>query len=267
MSRLLNAVVGVRVFSMALALLSVATVARSQIPDEFTNLKILDPAIEKSELLETMKGFALGLGVRCAHCHVGPDDLQGMDFATDEKASKQTARRMLGMVRAINGETLVGLPSLEDGERAQEVSCYTCHRGLAEPPAQLVDVLAETARASGAETALERYRELRAEHYGAGRYDFSEETLSRLARKSVEAKAFDDALTILDGASEFYGRSASLVTNMGMVHFARGDLDAARSSFQQAVEIDPDFAPAGRALAQIEAMLSQAASESAVEKP
>jgi len=267
MDRVLNRAVGIRALAVAVVLGAFAPVAQSQIPDEFSNLKVLDQAIEKPELLETMKGFALGLGVRCNHCHVGPDNLEGMDFASDEKATKRTARRMLEMVRAINGETLADLPSLEDGEKPQHVSCYSCHRGLSEPPGHLADVLAETARDSGPEAALEQYRALRAEHLGTGRYDFSEQTLSRLARMYAEANEFDQALAILAGAGEFYDSSPSLATNTGMVHFARGDLEAARSSFEQAVEIDPEFAPARGALARIEVMLSQPDTESAVEEP
>ena len=34
-------------------------------PDSFTNLKVLPKTIGKQELVATMRGFALGLGVRC----------------------------------------------------------------------------------------------------------------------------------------------------------------------------------------------------------
>ena len=37
----------------------------AQIPDEFTNLKILDKDIGKQQLLGIMKGFSGALGVRC----------------------------------------------------------------------------------------------------------------------------------------------------------------------------------------------------------
>jgi thioredoxin reductase len=41
-----------------------------QIPDKFTNLKVLPKDISKQELQSTMRGFAFALGVRCEHCHV-----------------------------------------------------------------------------------------------------------------------------------------------------------------------------------------------------
>ena len=81
----------------------------AQIPDEFTNLKVLPKDISKGELVSVMRGFAGGLGVRCNHCHEGPGNLQGMDFATDDKESKRTARAMMLMVKAINGEYLAKL--------------------------------------------------------------------------------------------------------------------------------------------------------------
>ncbi|MCZ6726175.1 MAG: c-type cytochrome, partial [Acidobacteria bacterium] len=121
----------------------------SQVPDEFTNLELLDREISRGELVATMRDWATGLGVRCNHCHVGPDNLVGMDFASDEKATKRTARRMLEMARSINGDLLANLPVVEEGQTHQAVSCYTCHRGLAKPPRNIVIELAGTAASEG----------------------------------------------------------------------------------------------------------------------
>jgi hypothetical protein len=100
------------------------------------NLRVLDKAISAKDLVGTMKGFTRGLGVRCQHCHVyrgdDPDDLNAFDFASDEKATKQTARIMLRMVRAINNDHLkdVGDPPAPG---TAKVTCYTCHRGERQP--------------------------------------------------------------------------------------------------------------------------------------
>ena len=233
--------------------------AGAQIPDEFTNLKVLDQAIEKPELIDTMRGWTLGLGVRCSHCHVGPDNLQGMDFASDEKATKRTARRMLEMARAINGELLADLAVVDEGENHQVVSCYTCHRGQAKPPRDLVNVLADVGRESGPAAAIDEYRAMRDEHEGAGRYDFREETLSRLARVYTDEGDSKGALAVLDGAKEFFGDSPSLYTNEGMIKFSQGDLEGARASFTQALEIDPDFGWAKQSLARLEEMMKRSA--------
>lgn len=115
-----------------LGLLLIPAAAGAQIPDAFTNLQLLDPDIEKERLVGTMKNWAAGIGQRCNYCHVGPDDLVGMDFASDEKATKRTARKMLEMSRIINRELLAELPTAE-GRRHMVASCYTCHRGEAKP--------------------------------------------------------------------------------------------------------------------------------------
>ncbi len=77
------------------------------------NLKILKP----DEVMNTMRTFTSGLGVRCDFCHI-----QG-DFASDENRVKLTARNMIAMVQQINTH-FGGNP---------KVTCYTCHRGETEP--------------------------------------------------------------------------------------------------------------------------------------
>lgn len=110
----------------------VGSAAVAQIPDQFTNLRLLDPDIDKKQLVGTMRDWAAGIGARCNYCHVGPDDLVGMDFASDDKATKRTARKMLEMSRVINRQLLADLPTAE-GRRHRVASCYTCHRGEAMP--------------------------------------------------------------------------------------------------------------------------------------
>ncbi len=79
------------------------------------NLKILKP----DQLMPAMRSYTAGLGVKCDYCHI-----QG-DFASDENRHKITARRMIEMTQQIN--THFG------GEAKERVTCYTCHRGEAEP--------------------------------------------------------------------------------------------------------------------------------------
>lgn len=105
-------------------------------PSPPTNLQVLPKDIPLRQLIQTMRGFTQGLGVRCQHCHVfkgdDPNDLSTFDFANDEKAPKKTARMMLRMAMAINNEHLkeVGEPR-PAGEL--KVTCYTCHRGETKP--------------------------------------------------------------------------------------------------------------------------------------
>jgi hypothetical protein len=70
-----------------------------------------------SQLYPAMNFISGALGVACAHCHV-PNQ-----FEKDDKAAKQTARRMIEMTQTLNRGSF--------GE-AQAVTCYTCHRGQAQ---------------------------------------------------------------------------------------------------------------------------------------
>src|SRR5574341_2240843 len=103
-----------------------AAPASGQIPDKFSNLQVLPKDISKRALVDTMKSFTRGLGVRCQYCHIGEEGqpLSTFDFASDAKATKQTARLMLRMVNAINNEHLTKL--VKPAARAVQVDCVTC---------------------------------------------------------------------------------------------------------------------------------------------
>ena len=104
---------------------------KAQIPERFENLQVLPQTTTRPELVALMRSFATGLGVRCVHCHVGEDspNLSGIDFKSDAKPAKRTAREMMRMVADIN-QRLAALP-----ERPAPVnaSCVMCHRGSARP--------------------------------------------------------------------------------------------------------------------------------------
>jgi hypothetical protein len=86
------------------------------------NIQVLQGA----DLPATMQSFVQALGLldkgTCDYCHVD-------DRSSDAKIQKATARRMIIMMRGINGTF---------GDGKQHVTCYTCHRGsptpLSEPP-------------------------------------------------------------------------------------------------------------------------------------
>ena len=102
-------------------------------PPDPTNLQVLPKDIPKPQLIQMMRGFTMGLGVRCEHCHVGEgNDLSKFDFASDARPEKVTARRMIGMAREINTKLLAGFPPDRD-ENTPAVTCYTCHRGEKKP--------------------------------------------------------------------------------------------------------------------------------------
>ena len=86
-------------------------------PPAPTNLKVLKTT-SGAEVGQIMRTFTAGLGVQCSYCHI-----QG-NFASDENPKKATARTMIVMMQKINAD-------FNDGK--MHVSCFTCHRGEAEP--------------------------------------------------------------------------------------------------------------------------------------
>jgi photosynthetic reaction center cytochrome c subunit len=85
--------------------------------EAFKNIQILKD-IPADQLLPSMRYMTAALGVRCDYCH------DAEHFDTDDKAPKQTARKMMTMMFAINAANFTG---------RREVTCYTCHRGSSKP--------------------------------------------------------------------------------------------------------------------------------------
>jgi tetratricopeptide (TPR) repeat protein len=227
------------VAALALGVLAFADsqVAHAQIPDEFTNLKVLPKDISKGELVGVMRGFAGGLGVRCSHCHEGPDNLQGMDFATDDKETKRTARAMMLMMKAINSDHLAKLDT--EREEVLEVKCATCHRKQS-MPRFVEDVIATSIEKDGIDAAVARYRELREEYYGGYAYDFTAGPLSGLGEKLARAEKTSEALAILELNSEFNPRAVWNRVLVAQVQFSSGNVEAAFASLEKALEYEPD---------------------------
>ena len=81
----------------------------------YKNLKFMNG--EAGQLQGSMNFISASLGVGCAHCHV-----EGA-WDKDDKPAKDTARKMLAMVRDLRQQfTDVG-----------RIGCYTCHRGAVKP--------------------------------------------------------------------------------------------------------------------------------------
>ena len=238
------------VITIAVAALILSSVAasRAQIPDSFSNLKLLDSEIARGELVGIMRDWSKGLGVRCNHCHVGPDNLIGMDFASDEKTDKRVARRMLVMVRKINRELLADLPGEEHASGSPAVSCFTCHRGQHEPPRNIVAELTAVAARQDVDAALAHYDTLRQEHFGAGVYDFSESALASTAGDLAQAGRSTDAVRMLEKNLEHYPESADSHAMIGMIRLQEGDAAAARSALSKALQIEPENPMAQRAM-------------------
>ena len=119
-------------FALAGLAIAASTTLRAQIPEKFTNLQVLPKTITRAELVPIMRGFALNLGTRCEHCHVGEgNDLSKFDFAADTKPAKATARQMMKMVAALNPQVAAINDPAPEGK--PKISCFTCHRGALKP--------------------------------------------------------------------------------------------------------------------------------------
>ena len=84
---------------------------------KFKNLQVLKD-VPQEQLIPAMQFISASLGVECEFCHVRDA------FDKDDKQPKQTARRMMQMMFALNSGQF-------QGQRA--VTCFTCHRGAEEP--------------------------------------------------------------------------------------------------------------------------------------
>lgn len=224
----------------------------AQLPEEFTNLEVLPEDIDQRTLINYMRSFAIGLGVRCTFCHVGEEGqpLSTYDFAADDKETKLRARVMLRMVQAINEDHLT---EIENHDESTEVTCATCHRGLS-TPRMLEDQLALTYNEAGIDSTVAQYRSIREQYYGTYSYDFTESVLNTLAGTVSNASndtALDDAMTVLQLNQEFFPRSAQIHFLMGEVNMGQDDTEAAIEHYRAALEIFPNFRPAQQRLNQL----------------
>ena len=203
------------------------------------NLKVLPEDISSDELSNTMRGFAMGLGVRCETCHVGEPNtpLDTFDFASDEKEMKQKARLMLQMVNEINGELV---PRLDDVEKATRVTvrCMTCHRGQQQPNL-IEDVLDQQLADNGIEAALSEYQKLREEYYGSHSYDFSEFVLPMYTEKLAARGQTEAAIEITKLNEGFFPESYYTVAVLGGLYESSGQNALAIESYQRALELEP----------------------------
>lgn len=83
---------------------------------KYKNIQLLK-GIPSDRLLKVMFAFKGSLGVDCTYCHIKDQ------FEKDDKPAKQTARKMIQLVRDTNAK--LGTTT--------RVTCFTCHRGQTRP--------------------------------------------------------------------------------------------------------------------------------------
>jgi Flp pilus assembly protein TadD len=236
------------VLAAAVAVTCLPASASAQQSERFKNLKVLPEDITKERLEAVMGAFAGSLGVNCSFCHVG-NSPQTMDFASDDKDEKKSARVMIKMTSAINNDTL---PQLEGMSADAEVTCYTCHRGKEQPPRPLSDMLAETAAAKGVDAAVGQYRTLRESSLEAGLYDFRDRSFLGAARRLSGAQKGDEAIALLQQAASLFPKSSDAAAMLGMLLLDKGDKDGAKTQLMRALELNPENRSAKHALDRLE---------------
>ena len=98
------------------------------------NLQVLPKNLTGEQVHEIMHKWAGALGTECSTCHaadpsrIGRNGRPMLDFASDAKPEKRTARLMYKMTQNINANYI---SMVEDSPHP--VTCGTCHRGHATP--------------------------------------------------------------------------------------------------------------------------------------
>lgn len=83
----------------------------------YKNIQVLK-GVPADQLIPAMQFITASLGVQCDFCH------RENAFEKDDNKNKETARKMMRMMFAINQQNF-------DGHRV--VTCYSCHRGVHKP--------------------------------------------------------------------------------------------------------------------------------------
>jgi tetratricopeptide (TPR) repeat protein len=238
------------------------------------NLQVLPRDTSPQDVLAVMQQFTRALGVQCTYCHVqntpppltaeeaeaqaaaAPQPGRGrgrgqpgpqMDFASDDKRQKQTARLMLTLVNDINAR----IAKLPTGTAPRTtVQCATCHRGIPNPQL-LSDLLNQTMTTKGEAAAVALYRDLRQKYLGTESYDFRESVLLDLGRQSLATAKPDDALAWLQLNVEFNPKSTESYIALAQAHERKRDAAAAVKDLDKALALEPDNAAIKRQVARL----------------
>lgn len=244
--------------TLVLAALIAPAASFAQIPGKFENLQVLPKDIPRDTLVAIMRGFAGALGVRCTYCHVEregppppmtPDMAPGpnLDFKSDAKDHKKIARVMIRMVDSINTVFLPRIPNRD--VPATNVSCVTCHRGMSKP-STIEAVLLNTTSAMGVDSAIARYRALRGD-MTSGKYNFSEQPVSEVARTLAEQGKYDQAIALLRMNQEFYPNSVSIDFQLAEAYLAKGDREQGIARLRAVLAKNPNDRRAQQRLQQL----------------
>jgi hypothetical protein len=200
--------------------------------------------------LPDMQAVAAALGVSCDYCHA-PRGTEPR-LTANGKPRLEVGREMIAMTASLNAS--VQSATGKTAREAAAVTCATCHRGVA-IPRPLGDILIVTGVREGADAAVKQYRELRAQYFGRGSYDFGEDTLLSVARRLANARP-EVAIPLADLNMEFFPKSVNSLVQKAIAQSGRDD-EGAVVTLKKALEIDPENGEIKGRLYQIEEMLAR----------
>lgn len=156
--------------------------------EQFKNIQVLK-GIPADQLFPTMQFISASLGVECDFCHVQNA------FEKDDKKPKQTARKMMDMMFAINKDNF-------DAHR--EVTCYSCHRGSPTPKAIPVVMTDEPKETEGPHLGADA----KPKEASAPAGPAPDQLLERFVQASGGEAAIDKITTrVMKGTIDFGGKS------------------------------------------------------------
>ena len=221
--------------------------AHAQAAAKPKNLEVLPADLTRDSVVKIMRTVvANGLGVTCSYCHGALNvPFDSIDFASDERQTKRTAREMLRMVARINGDLLPAVPGR--GSPPIEVQCITCHRGSPRP-LMLEDTLATVLAQFGTDSALATYDRLKQRYAGRFAYDFSQRSLNVLAGRLIDQSKLPEARQILELNIREHPDVWDPVNTLAQVLEALGEKDLAIAQYRRVLELFPTYGFAKRRL-------------------
>ncbi|HEX6052657.1 MAG TPA: c-type cytochrome [Gemmatimonadaceae bacterium] len=227
--------------------LTMADPCRAQGSAQPRNLQVLPRDLSRDSVVKLMRfEVASGLGVTCGFCHGAPGvPFDSIDFASDDRQTKRTAREMMRMVARINGELLPSVPGRSTPPL--QVSCITCHRG-ANRPLMLEDTLGTVLARFGPDSARTTYERLKERYTGRFAYDFGQRSLNTLAERLIEKRQLGEARWALELNIRAFPQAWSPVYTLAQVLESLGERDLAIAQYRRVLELFPAHVPSRRRL-------------------
>ncbi|MEO7767059.1 MAG: c-type cytochrome [Ferruginibacter sp.] len=114
------------------ALIMMSFLISNDEPPTYKNLKVLPKNITKDQMDSVMHHFADAMGKKCNFCHVYNEADKKMDFVSDAKEEKGSAREMWKMSVKLN-KKYFDIKDSKSLDAKLAVTCFTCHHGSPHP--------------------------------------------------------------------------------------------------------------------------------------